>query len=62
MDQNNQSQHCDGENNLQTSIDEDSIKEMIPNVSTNRLTIMEKKFLLAVERGDLPAVKRYVFF
>ncbi|KAH9424601.1 Short transient receptor putative channel 1 [Dermatophagoides pteronyssinus] len=60
MDHNNQSQHCDGENNLQTSIDEDSIKEMIPNVSSNRLTIMEKKFLLAVERGDLPAVKRII--
>ena len=62
MDNHSEQTIGDGEN-LHTSIEEDIVKENFPeNVHQtnvpNRLTIMEKKFLLAVERGDLPAVKR----
>ncbi|OTF80222.1 transient receptor potential-gamma protein-like protein [Euroglyphus maynei] len=62
MDNQSQQTIGDGEKLHHTSVEEDNGKENISQTNIpNRLTIMEKKFLLAVERGDLPAVKRIIF-
>ena len=71
---NNNDDECESLNQNSSSLKEDEKsvgkdnKDYDETLSSNfthhfkPLTILEKRFLLAVERGDMPAVKRYKNF
>lgn len=61
MDNQHKLERFDVENDEIISPNDDDFKLMgkdQPIMGHSRLTNLEKRFLLAVERGDLPAVKR----
>lgn len=39
---------------------QDDVEDMLPHKEMGQLSFEEKKFLLAVERGDVATVRRYV--